>query len=86
MNKLTYPEFKALIMQSKTFRRNQREKTIKKANIIIWLIAGLLTCVAIGCQLGYKNGYMQGVNRAVACASADGVLLHDGKQYFCWYE
>ena len=59
---------------------------MKKANTIIWLIAGLLTCVAIGCQLGYKNGYMQGVNRATACASADGVLLHDSKQYVCIYE
>lgn len=59
---------------------------MKKANVIIWLIAGLLTCVAIGCHLGYQNGYMQGVNRATACASADGVLLHDGKSYVCWYE
>lgn len=86
MNKLTYPEFKALMMQSKTFRREQRKKTMKRINIVIWLIAGLLTCVAIGCQLGYKNGYVQGVNRAVVCDNQGGVLLHDGKQYFCWYE
>ena len=86
MNKLTYPEFKALIMQNKTFSRKYKGENMRKANIIIWLIAGLLTCVAIGCQLGYQNGYMQGVNRATACASADGVLLHDGKSYVCWYE
>lgn len=59
---------------------------MKKSLIIVWTIAGILTCIALGCQLGYQNGYTQGVNRASACASMDGVLLHDGKQYFCMYE
>lgn len=86
MNKLSYPEFKALIMQNKTFSRKYKGGIMKKANKIIWLIAGLLACVAIGCNLGYKNGYTQGANRAVACDNQGGVLLHDGKQYFCWYE
>ena len=59
---------------------------MQKAIIIIWTIAGLLTCVAIGCGLGYDNGYQNGVNRATACASAGGVILHDGAKYYCWNE
>lgn len=59
---------------------------MKQMLIIVWTIAGLLTCVAIGSQLGYQNGYMQGVNRATACTGQDGVLIHDSKNYVCIYE
>ena len=64
MNKLTYPEFKALIMQNKTFSRKYKGENMRKANIIIWLIAGLLFSFSMGYITGENTGHKAGILQA----------------------
>ena len=63
---------------------------MKHTLFIVWLIAGLLSCFALGIDTGHKAGHKQGmrdgVDYATYCVSNQGVIMHDGKQYFCWYE
>lgn len=63
---------------------------MKQATFIVWLIAGLLSCFALGVSTGHKAGHQQGmqngIDYATYCVGNHGVIMHDGKQYFCWYE
>lgn len=38
---------------------------MKQATFIVWLIAGLLSCLALGIDTGHKAGYRAGLLRAM---------------------
>mgnify|MGYP006935962430 CR=1 FL=1 len=59
---------------------------MKKANIIIWLIASLMTGLAIGTTVLSKNAYFQGIERSKNCINNGGVILIIKNQDYCIYD
>lgn len=62
---------------------------MKKANLIIWTVAGILSLLALLAEINSQQArkqYQAGGDYAITCLNNGGVIMSDSKGLFCWYE